>query len=126
MCKQSFAYRKQPERSLVAQGKHVYLMESSKHLACTASTKLSIPRTTCLTMQPLLQVPKFIASQWREDCQKAAASESTDPIHLGKVRISKSTGQSSVRLACQAPCKVACSTPDSALLGQPSLASDMP
>ena len=72
-------------------------------LSCIAFTKISTPRTVCLTMRASPQVPKFIASHWRQECHKAAASESADPIHLGKVRISKNTGRSSVRLACQAP-----------------------
>ena len=88
---------------MVAQGKHDHSMERSSHLSCITSTNLFDSRTICLTMQLSPQVPKFIASQWREESQQAAASESADPIHLGKVRISKSTGKSSVRLACQAP-----------------------
>ena len=42
------------------------------------------------------QVPKFVATQWRQECQKAASSESEEPHSLGRVRITKSTGKGSV------------------------------
>ena len=43
------------------------------------------------------QVPKFVATQWRQECQKAASSESEEAHSLGKVRITTSTGKASVR-----------------------------